>query len=645
MKTQRATLLSAVILPFYLAAASSGKAVTVTDCNEASLRSAIATGGTVHFACGGTILVTNPITVTNIVKLDGGNQNLTLSGGTITRIFNVTTGANLTLHNIILREGVSSGGLAVDPYDGIGGAIANTGTVKVIDCIFLANTAVGRNGDGSFPGSPRSSAGKGGAIFNVGELAVTNCVFEGNRATGGDGYVYLGPTVGGDGFGGAILNSGIADIFNSKFLQNSASGGRGGDAPLRISFPVSGAHGGPGAGAAIFNTGVLRISNTWFDENNCRGGMGGNGGGDFHGGGGGAGGSAHGGAVYSIFSELIVTRSTFSRNLASGGAGAPGKTGYGSSVDVSGNGGSGGTGGETSGAAVHVDSCAFSATNTTFFHNLAIAGDGGKGGDGGSCPGLPPRGVGGNGGNGGNGGAVLGAGIHLTASDARIGNCTISSNLGRAGTNGNGGAAGGSCNWYPNGLPGFPGFTGTNHANNLFSESNSVSLHNSILTTSGVGNGCNGSLVDAGYNLTDEADFHFNASTSLVGIDANLSPLANNGGPTLTMAPLNGSPAIDAGDDLTAPAIDQRGVPRAQGARSDIGAVEATFLTIQRLSNGNVRLRYAGIPGTDYALEVTPAFGEAWSDLETKPAGVNGVVDYTDRPAVETERLFRVKSQ
>ena len=33
-----------------------------------------------------------------------------------------------------------------------------------------------------------------------------------------------------------------------------------------------------------------------------------------------------------------------------------------------------------------------------------------------------------------------------------------------------------------------------------------------------------------------------------VNIDALLGPLQNNGGPTLTMAPLPGSPAVDAGD-------------------------------------------------------------------------------------------------
>lgn len=54
-----------------------------------------------------------------------------------------------------------------------------------------------------------------------------------------------------------------------------------------------------------------------------------------------------------------------------------------------------------------------------------------------------------------------------------------------------------------------------------------------------------------------------------------LSPLADNGGPTLTHALVPGSPAIDASPhDGDCPAEDQRGVARPQGALCDIGAFE-----------------------------------------------------------------------
>src|SRR5439155_18199838 len=59
-------------------------------------------------------------------------------------------------------------------------------------------------------------------------------------------------------------------------------------------------------------------------------------------------------------------------------------------------------------------------------------------------------------------------------------------------------------------------------------------------------------------------------------IDPKLGPLQNNGGPTLTMALLPGSPAIDAGDNTNAPPYDQRGpgFPRIVNGKIDIGAFE-----------------------------------------------------------------------
>lgn len=72
-----------------------------------------------------------------------------------------------------------------------------------------------------------------------------------------------------------------------------------------------------------------------------------------------------------------------------------------------------------------------------------------------------------------------------------------------------------------------------------------------------------------------------NVSTFLTGQNPLLGPLTNNGGFTLTHAPLNGSPAIDAvTDDFCSPANDQRGFTRwIDGDNNgssicDIGAVE-----------------------------------------------------------------------
>jgi len=66
-----------------------------------------------------------------------------------------------------------------------------------------------------------------------------------------------------------------------------------------------------------------------------------------------------------------------------------------------------------------------------------------------------------------------------------------------------------------------------------------------------------------------------NNGHNLIDVDPLLAPLGDYGGPTQTMPPLPGSPAIDAaGNPTDAPATDQRGLPRISGPAMDIGAVE-----------------------------------------------------------------------
>jgi hypothetical protein len=80
--------------------------------------------------------------------------------------------------------------------------------------------------------------------------------------------------------------------------------------------------------------------------------------------------------------------------------------------------------------------------------------------------------------------------------------------------------------------------------------------------TSGLVNGANGDIV----------------GTIASPINAELSPLQKNGGPTLTVALLPGSPALGVGactDANGAPlTVDQRGFPRPQVSGCDIGAFE-----------------------------------------------------------------------
>jgi hypothetical protein len=62
----------------------------------------------------------------------------------------------------------------------------------------------------------------------------------------------------------------------------------------------------------------------------------------------------------------------------------------------------------------------------------------------------------------------------------------------------------------------------------------------------------------------------------ILGVDPQLGPLADNGGPTQTMLPAATSPVIGKGAAKVSkpPKTDQRGKPRVIAGRADIGAVE-----------------------------------------------------------------------
>jgi hypothetical protein len=123
-----------------------------------------------------------------------------------------------------------------------------------------------------------------------------------------------------------------------------------------------------------------------------------------------------------------------------------------------------------------------------------------------------------------------------------------------------------------------------------------TSVQNTILA-SGYSDGDNGSCVsagqnsfqgwitaapittDLGYNLAEDGTCGLTAPTSQSQVHPRLVPTTDNAGATPTAALLNGSPAIDAGNDSACPPYDQRSVMRSgQGTHCDIGAFEAIKL-------------------------------------------------------------------
>jgi hypothetical protein len=199
-------------------------------------------------------------------------------------------------------------------------------------------------------------------------------------------------------------------------------------------------------------------------------------------------------------------------------------------------------------------------------------------------------------------GVAEGGGIWLAGAEApiSIGNTTIASNLARHHAVSGGFAQGGglwgdvtgqaslaltSVTVVANRLDA----SGTVEGGNLFLEE-AATIRNSIVAG---GAGAAGSENCAkppkgfslGFNLESADQCGFHAAGDLVNRDPLLGPLQSNGGPTPTMAPAAGSPAVDQGISA-ALGTDQRGVVRPidlpsipnssapGGDGSDIGAVE-----------------------------------------------------------------------
>jgi len=104
----------------------------------------------------------------------------------------------------------------------------------------------------------------------------------------------------------------------------------------------------------------------------------------------------------------------------------------------------------------------------------------------------------------------------------------------------------------------------------------SVILQNTIMAASNGGGQPGGDcVIDTGGSIDSTLNNLDGDGSCGAGITADplLGALADNGGATQTHALLSGSPAIDAGDNTSCPATDQRGVDRSDGS-CDIGAYE-----------------------------------------------------------------------
>lgn len=145
------------------------------------------------------------------------------------------------------------------------------------------------------------------------------------------------------------------------------------------------------------------------------------------------------------------------------------------------------------------------------------------------------------------------------------------------------------------------------------------------------GNDCGGTLAGGSALLiSDTTGCTTTAVTNVIVADPLLGSLQDNGGPTLTMLPGAGSPAIDAG--ATTLTTDQRGETRPVGAGPDIGAVEVQAPALPSLSIDDVSVTEGDSGTTDATFTISlssTAASEVTVDYATADGTAVAPGDYT----------------
>jgi hypothetical protein len=261
------------------------------------------------------------------------------------RLFDVASGASLTLLNLTLQNGFAGGyGAAAD-----GGAIYNQGTLTLNGVAVQNNLAGGANGANGVE---------------------TNKLSKGQSITG---------QAGADAAGGGIWSSGSLTLEGGTTLQgNTAVGGRGGQGGYYVSPQIvvgNGGAGGNGLGGGLFVAGgSVHLTNANLNSNKAYGGTGGHAGwaGSRFAGAPAVGGNGLGGGLYIAAGSVTLSSDAVLSNLAVGGEG--GLTANNTSYAQGGNGLGGG---------LYVAGGTLTMTNDTVTGNDAVGVEGGVGEGGG----------------------------------------------------------------------------------------------------------------------------------------------------------------------------------------------------------------------------------------------------------------------
>ncbi len=612
-------------------ASGSGGGILIDAGGTLTINDALVSGNTANRAGGGIedasggetmMTITNSKIDSNIVNNAPGNGggihvggagNVSFRGGTVNGNQAGAEGGGIWIATGTLTVGqntVIDGNTAAgdDPDQGGGGLYNNGGgTINVLNGVVISNNrATGASGSG------------GGILNNTGAtLKVDGAIISGNTANRAGGGI---EDVSGDESSVTILKT---DILNNTVGTAPGNGGgihiSGNGDMLIVNGRVNGNTAGREGGGLWNNAGTMKVIGTEIDGNTALGdGADDGGAGVFNNGGTmnllgvkitnnvASGTSASGGGLLTTGGTVTVIGSTFSGNTANraGGAveqidglysstnnvytnntvgAAPGNggafhvTGRSSTVIFQGGEVSGNTAGNEGGGLWNQAGTAMTVRNVAIMNNVVV----------GVLPGDAGGGIFNNGGmlditgstiagNTVTAVATLGGGIfNKLGGDLTLTNSTVSGNS-------TGGAGGGIAS---------EGTISVTNATIAFNDAltgggfiqldGTLEISGSIIAeneaTGGVWTDFSADInavISGGYNLigTDDQGNFPELGTDIEEGDANLAPLADNGGPTMTHALQCPSDAVDAGDPGSTDA-DQRGLAVFGGAR-DIGAFE-----------------------------------------------------------------------
>ena len=319
-------------------------------------------------------------------------------------------------------------------------------------------------------------------------------------------------------------------------------------------------------GGAIFNAGILTVNNATISYNST--------------------GTGAGGGIWNFNGILKIANSTVSNNTA-GDGGAVNNTGI---LNVLGSTLSSNSG-INGGAVYHATGTAI-INNSLINNNQASAGAGG---------------------------------IYASGNVLNLSNSTVTGNT----TPGSGGgilSVSGTTNLLNATVAFNSAHDGGGTAAGLFAPVNArntiIARNTDVVSTPDI----SGSLNSQGYNLignTSGATITGDATGNRLNVDPLLGALADNGGPTRTLALLPNSPAIDAGEPGRASAFDQRGFNRSTDGsgdgtlQTDIGAYEFGTLVANTNSGGGGSLRQALLDARAFAGDDEIRFSTLFDSPQT----------------------------